>query len=186
MTILNQVLEANERFVATAPAEFKNSAPQVSKVPLRQLAIFTCMDTRLVDFLEPALGIKREEAIVIKNAGNSVTGTFEATIRSLMIGVFELDIKEIMVIGHEDCGVSHTSPEKLKSKMLERGISADAIKMVEEEMVNWLEQFYHPEENVLRVVTKIRGNPLLPNDIPVHGLLFNPHSGALKVITAGY
>lgn len=39
------------------------------------------------------------QAKIIKNAGNTVTGPFEATIRSLMVGVFELGVKEIMVMG---------------------------------------------------------------------------------------
>ena len=89
MTILNQILESNDAFTKSLPTEFINSDPKLSKVPLRQLAIFTCMDTRLVEFLEPALGISREDAIVIKNAGNSVTGSFEATIRSLMVGIYD-------------------------------------------------------------------------------------------------
>ena len=186
MTILNQVLQANTTFTQSLPKEFIESVPAVSKVPLRQLAIFTCMDTRLVDFLEPALGIKREEAIVIKNAGNSVTGSFEATIRSLIVGIFELHIQEIMVIGHEDCGVSHTTAKELREKMLARGISDEAITMIKEEMELWLDRFHHPEENVKQVVEKIRTNPLIPADIPVHGLLFNPYTGKLQLISSGY
>lgn len=186
MTVLKQVFEANSAFVKALPEEFKVSAPGISKVPLRNLAIFTCMDTRLVEFLEPALGVRREEAIVIKNAGNSITGKFEATIRSLIVGIFELNIKEIMVIGHEDCGVSHTTAKELTRKMLARGISNDAIKMVEDEMETWLDNFNYPEENVQQVVEKIRYSPLIPKDVPVHGLLFNPYSGELKLISDGY
>lgn len=186
MTILNRILEANNAFTKSLPIEFINSDPKLSKIPLRQLAIFTCMDTRLVEFLEPALGIRREDAIVIKNAGNSVTGSFESTIRSLMVGIYELNVKEIMVIGHEDCGVSNTSAKDISEKMLARGISRDAIKMVEEEMALWLDRFNHPEENVQHVVGKIRNNPLIPRDVPVHGLLFNPHDGNLKLISSGY
>lgn len=186
MTILNQVFESNDKFTKSLPLEFINSDPKLSKVPLRQLAIFTCMDTRLVEFLEPALGISREDAVVIKNAGNSVTGNFEATIRSLLVGIFELNVTEIMVIGHEDCGVSHTSAKELSEKMLARGISRDAIKMIDEELTLWLDRFQHPEENVQYVVGKIRNNPLIPSDVPVHGLLFNPHDGSLKLISCGY
>ena len=48
MTILNQIMEANSAFTKYLPIEFINSDPKLSKIPLRQLAIFTCMDTRLV------------------------------------------------------------------------------------------------------------------------------------------
>ncbi|MBP2641372.1 MAG: Carbonate dehydratase [Firmicutes bacterium] len=186
MNILDQVLAANHHFVEHLPDEYIHYCPETSKLPTRQLAIFTCMDTRLVDFLEPAMGIKRGEAKMIKNAGNSVTGPFESTIRSLIVGIYELGVKEVMVIGHLDCGIAHTSAEGLIQKMLERGISPDAIKMVEAELKNWIDHFHHPVDNIEEVVIKIRSNPLIPKDVPVHGLLFNPQSGQLEVIVDGY
>jgi len=97
-----------------------------------------------------------------------------------------LGVKEVMVIGHLDCGIAHTSAEGLIQKMLERGISPDAIKMVEAELKNWIDHFHHPVDNIEEVVIKIRSNPLIPKDVPVHGLLFNPQSGQLEVIVDGY
>ncbi|MEN6412060.1 MAG: carbonic anhydrase [Veillonellales bacterium] len=185
MNILEQVLAANRLFVAHLPSEFADDS-YISKLPKRQLAIFTCMDTRLVDFLEPALGIGRGEAKVIKNAGNSVTGMFEATIRSLVVAIFELNVNEVMVIGHLDCGVAHSSSRGLIEKMLARGISPDAIKMVEPELEQWIDQFHHPVDNVEQVVAKIRTNPLIPKDVPIHGLIFNPRSGEIEVVVNGY
>ena len=186
MQILEQVLAANKDFVGNLSDEFIYHYAVTDKLPKRQLAIFTCMDTRLVDFLEPAMGIKHGEAKVIKNAGNSVTGPFEATIRSLIVGIFELGVKEVIVIGHLDCGVSNTSSQNLTEKMLKRGISPDAIKMVEKELEDWLDNFHNPMDNVEKVVIKIRSNPLIPKDVPIHGLMFNPHTGELKVVVDGY
>ncbi len=174
----------NRAFVESLPDHCLECEPD--KLPSRQLALFTCMDTRLVDFLEPAMGINRGEVKVIKNAGNSVTGPFEATIRSLVIGIFELDVKEVMVVGHLDCGMCDTTSETLVKKMLARGISPDAIKMVEKELEDWVDHFHHPEDNVREAVFKIRTNPLIPKDVPVHGLLFNPHTGELQVLVDGY
>lgn len=186
MNTLDQILQANEHFVKNLPVEFTSIHTGADKFPSRKLAIFTCMDTRLVDFLEPAMGISRGQAKVIKNAGNSVTGPFEATIRSLVISIFELGVKEIVVIGHLDCGLATADSQKLIRKMLARGISADAIKMIEKEMENWVDHFHHPLENVEEAVSKIRSNPLIPNDVPVHGLMFNPHTGDLNVVVNGY
>lgn len=186
MTILDEMLEANKTFVKALPVDFRDYYPPVSKMPHREIAVFTCMDTRLVDFLEPALGIKRGEGKVIKNAGNSVTGPFGATIRSLIVSVFELGVKEIFVIGHLDCGLSHTTSKSLIDKMLKRGISPDAIKMIDKELENWIDHFHHPVDNLEEVVVKIRSNPLIPKDVPVHGLLFNPNTGTVEVIVNGY
>ncbi|WP_378953452.1 beta-class carbonic anhydrase [Pelosinus sp. sgz500959] len=188
MNILDQVLKANRTFVEQLPNEYVeyHNCPKNSKYPNRHLAIFTCMDTRLVNFLEVAMGIKRGEAKVIKNAGNTITGPFEATIRSLLVGIFELDIKEILVIGHLDCGVAKTTGQSLIQKMLARGISADAIKMVKKDLEEWIDNFHNPEENIIETVSQIRNNPLIPQDVPVHGLILDPHTGELKLLVDGY
>lgn len=187
LDVLEQILQANKQFVAKLQHEDMEAwSAGKNKLPSRQLAIFTCMDTRLVEFLEPAMGISRGQAKVIKNAGNTITGPFEATIRSLVIGIFELGVKEIVVIGHLDCGMAATDSGKLIRKMLDRGISPDAIKMIEKAMESWIDHFHHPLENVEEVVLKIRSNPLIPKDVPVHGLMFNPHTGELSVVINGY
>jgi len=187
MTTLAQIVQANKHFVEKIPGQhLYEKGHTISKFPNRQVAIFTCMDTRLVDFLEPAMGIKRGEVKIIKNAGNTITGPFASTIRSLLVAVFELGVKEIMVIGHLDCGMSHSNAEELTKKMLARGISPDAIKMVEGELKVWLDHFYDPVENVKTTVYKIRSNPLIPKDVPVHGLIFNPDNGVIEIIEDGY
>lgn len=186
MNTLEQITAANQQFVTNLPEEYINYCPWTSKLPKRQLAVFTCMDTRLVDFLEPALGIRRGEAKVIKNAGNSVTGPFEATIRSLVISIFELGVKEILVIGHFDCGMSHASSQELVAKMRARGISSEAIHMVEKELEDWIDHFHHPIDNVEEAVRKIRNNPLIPKDVPVHGMMFNPQTGEVTIVVDGY
>jgi len=186
MYALEQILMVNRSFVQNSSNEFKRTAHLIGKVPRKRLAIFTCMDTRLVDFLEPALGIAREDAVIIKNAGNTITGSFEATIRSLVIAIFELGVQEIMVIGHEDCGVAHSESKGIIVKMRDRGISYDAIKMIQEEFEHWIDTFHRPCENVREVVGKIRYNPLIPKDVPVHGLIFDPHLGELTVLVDGY
>lgn len=186
MAILDEVMAANRNFVAHLPEDFAGEEIKDSKLPNRHLAIVTCMDTRLVEFLEAALGIKRGNAKIIKNAGNTVTGPFEATIRSLMVGVFELDVKEIMVIGHHDCGVAHASSKGLIEKMIKRGISPAAIKMIQHELEEWIDGFHEPFQNIEQAVAKIQSNPLIPDDVPVHGLIFDPKSGKIDIVVNGY
>lgn len=63
----------------------------------------TCMDTRLVELLPAALGLKNGDVKIIKNAGAVISNPFGSAVRSLLIAIFELGVKEIMVIGHTDC-----------------------------------------------------------------------------------
>lgn len=186
MRVLEQVIQANKEFLEKRAADKLEYQAAISKIPTKNLAIFTCMDTRLVDFLEPALGIERGAAKVIKNAGNTITGLFHSSIRSLLVAIFELDVKEIMVIGHYDCGIAHATATGLIAKMLDRGICPGAIKMIEKDLETWLDGFHHPVENVKNVVLQIRTNPLIPGDVPIHGLMFEPHTGEIEVVISGY
>jgi carbonic anhydrase len=145
------------------------------------------MDTRLVDFLEPAMGIKRGDAKIIKNAGNILVDPLHGgVIRSLVAAIFMLGVEEVFVIGHRDCGMADVDPEKLKSDMISRGISLAAIETLVPDLGKWLGAFACPEENVCEVVGKIRANPLIPADVPIHGLIFCPNDGRLEVMVDGY
>jgi len=181
MNLLNTILLANSKFVH--PGAF----PPLPKNPKKQFAIFTCMDTRLVDFLEPAMGIKRGDAKVIKNAGNTLVDPLHGgVIRSLVAAIFMLGVDEIFVIGHEDCGMASVDPEKLKSDMITRGVPAESIEKHVPDLAQWIGAFGCPHENVGDVVGKIRLNPLIPADVPVHGLIFCPNDGRLDVVVNGY
>ena len=49
--LTQQILKANERFVKQSLSQ--GGFDEVSKYPSRNLAVLTCMDTRLLSFLEP-------------------------------------------------------------------------------------------------------------------------------------
>ncbi|MDD2736593.1 MAG: carbonic anhydrase [Desulfuromonadaceae bacterium] len=181
MNLLDSILAVNRTFVR--PGAFS----PLPKNPKKQFALFTCMDTRLVDFLEPAMGIKRGDAKIIKNAGNILVDPLHGgVIRSLVAAIFMLGVEEVFVIGHEDCGMSNVDPEQLKRDMIARGISPLSIETLVPDLAQWLGAFACPEENVSEVVGKIRTNPLIPVDVPIHGLIFCPNDGRLEVVVDGY
>jgi len=181
MTQLDSIMAANREFIRP------NAFPPLPKSPKKQIAIFTCMDTRLVDFLEPAMGLSRGEAKVIKNAGNTIVDPMSgAVIRSLVAGIFMLGVDEVFVIGHRDCGMAEIDSESVKRDMVSRGITPDVIDIHVPDLKQWLGIFSHPIENIERVVKIIRHNPLIPKDVPIHGLLFCPNDGHLEIVVNGY
>jgi carbonic anhydrase len=173
--VLDDILAHNARFVA------EREQP-VSRAPARKIALFTCMDTRLVDFLEPALGLRRGDAKLIKNAGNTIVDPTGGVIRSLVVAVHALGCEAILVVGHRDCGMAEIDVEDLQARMIARGVPAEAISALRPGLAEWLGAFRDPDENVRRVVGQIRQNPLIPDDVPVHGLMFDPASGRLDVL----
>ncbi|HEX7476173.1 MAG TPA: carbonic anhydrase [Polyangiales bacterium] len=179
MALLHEVLAHNAHWVA------ERNRP-LTKAPQKKVIIFTCMDTRLVDFLEPALGLKRGDAQMIKNAGNTLVDAGGGVVRSLVVAIHALGCEEIFVIGHRDCGMAQLDKEALRRKMLESGVPEEAINALHPTLGEWLGGFHDPLGNVERVVRLLRENPLIPKSVPVHGLMFDPSSGALKVLVDGY
>ena len=107
--MIDEILAYNRAFVTN-----KGYKPYTtSKYPDRKLAIVTCMDTRLIELLPAALGIKNGDAKIIKNAGGVIVHPFGSAVRSLLIAIYELNVEEIMIIGHTDCGVGSIDIEAM-------------------------------------------------------------------------
>ncbi|HNR26352.1 MAG TPA: carbonic anhydrase [Methanobacteriaceae archaeon] len=170
--MIDKVLKANEEFTQ----EFEPK--KMSHMPQKKLSIVTCMDTRLTGFLEPALGIERGDAKIIKNAGNTVAG--RDVIRSVAASIFALGVEEVMIIGHTNCGMANVDPKKLESAMEERGIDPEEIAKVD--IKEWIGAIDSEESNVIQVVEQIKSSPLIPDDVPIHGLIIDIESGELKVL----
>lgn len=179
MSLLSEVIEHNARWVA------ERNRP-IGKVPQKKVVIFTCMDTRLIEFLEPALGLRRGDAQTIKNAGNTLIDPGGGVVRSLVVAIHALGCEEILVIGHKDCGMAQLDEVKLRQKMLDSGVPATAIDALRPGLSEWLGGFHNPLGNVTRVVSLLRDNPLIPRSVPIHGMIFDPANGALTVLVDGY
>ncbi len=179
MALLDEIMAHNARFVT-------DRERPITKQPAKKIAIFTCMDTRLVEFLEPAMGVRRGDAKMIKNAGNTLIDPTGGVIRSLVVAVFALGCEEIYVIGHEDCGMTQIDEGDLRRRMLSRGVPAEAIDALQPSLREWLGAFADPKGNVLRVVEALKRNPLFPADVPIHGMMFDPFAGRLELLVNGY
>ncbi|HEY2732429.1 MAG TPA: carbonic anhydrase [Polyangiales bacterium] len=179
MALLHKVLKHNAEWVSA------RSRP-LSKAPQKRVVIFTCMDTRLVEFLEPALGLRRGDAQMVKNAGNTLVDPGGGVVRSLVVAIHGLGCEEVFVIGHTDCGMSQIDESALKRTMLASGVPEAAIENLHPSLGEWLGGFHNPLRNVERVVKLLRDNPLIPRAVPIHGLMFDPGSGALQLLVDGY
>lgn len=179
MNIVDEIIRANVSFLQ------KNHPVKLDKIPRWKTAIVTCMDTRLVNLLESAAGIERGDVKMIKIAGNVVGRGLNDVIKSLMVCVYELQVREIIVIGHYECGMEKTSSESMAEHMRERGINEDIIADIKPTLKNWADLFCRPEQNVIDSVNNIRSCKYLPADIPVHGFIIHPATGKLDLIAGG-
>ena len=73
MSLLDDILAHNREYVEDQNTGYVDTDTKCSKMPSREMAIVTCMDTRLVNFLEDSMDIGRGEAKIVKTAGNCIT-----------------------------------------------------------------------------------------------------------------
>lgn len=182
---LEEILKFNKEFVEKKEYEKYNT----TKYPDKKIAILSCMDTRLTELLPKALDLKNGDAKIIKNAGGTVIHPFGSAMRSLLICVYEFDIKEIFVIGHYDCGVSSMDTDKMIKKMIEKGIDVqtlDTLSRAGIKVKKWLHGFDCVEESVRESVTKVKNHPLMPSNVAIHGLIMDPLTGRLDVAVNGF
>lgn len=186
--VIDEILDHNERFVQ------RNTLSSIGHAPRRRMAVVTCMDCRLVQMFEQALGLERGDVLELRTAGATISKPERADgandlIRSLAGGIYLLGVREVAVIGHTQCGLAHANPTALTASMQALGVDPQAL--IEKEklgnvqgLMDWLGAFDDVHINVKEVVNVIRDSPYLPK-IPVHGLVIDINTGELEVVDRG-
>ena len=178
MSNIDNILAFNREYVASKGYEKHIT----DKYPDKKLAILSCMDTRLSVLLPEALGLQNGDAKIIKNAGAVVISPWDSVMRSLIVAVYELGVKEVMVIAHTTCGACHMSFSHFQDEMLERGIPESNLSRTDIDLDSWMEGFNDTEDSVKKTVGTILNHPLIPKDIIVRGFIIDSVTGALTEI----
>lgn len=155
--------------------------------PARGFAILTCMDARL----DPAryAGLAEGDAHVIRNAGGRAS---DDAIRSLVISHKLLGTREWFVIHHTDCGMQLFDGDiiagLLETSRATASFDGQTWTNPESEggstaghYVQWL-AFKDLTKSVVDDVKRIREHPLTPDDVPVHGFVYDVKTGRLLPI----
>jgi carbonic anhydrase len=181
--IVDEVLAANERYVATFGDKGKLPLP-----PARHFAILTCMDARV----QPSkyAGLAEGDAHVIRNAGGRAT---DDAIRSLVISYKLLGTNEWFVIHHTDCGMQLFTDDVMGG-LLEHSLETATIdasgwhdvgKKIPGspvgKFIKWL-TIQDAEGSVVDDVTRIRTHPLVPGNIPIYGYIYDVRTGKLNEV----
>jgi carbonic anhydrase len=182
---VDDILLQNERFLQ------QTRLPLIGHTPRKQLAVVTCMDCRLVHMFEQALGLERGDVLELRTAGATISeperaGGANDLIRSLAGGIYLLGVREVMVVGHTQCGLAHADVTALIASMQALGV--DPQDLIEQEklgdkegLLRWLGAFNDVHVNVREVTRVIRSSPYLPR-VPVHGLVIDINTGKLAMV----
>ncbi len=166
MSVVEEVLQANEQY----SREFEKGS--LAMPPSRRFAVLTCMDARI----DPAraLGLEEGDAHVIRNAGGLAS---DDALRSVVISHTLLGTREVVVIGHTDCGMLTFTNDDLRSRLAEeRGVDATHVDF---------QPFSDVAERVRASVRRLRETPLLPDDYAVSGFVYHVETGELTPVAVG-
>ncbi|BEP13421.1 carbonic anhydrase [Acidothermaceae bacterium B102] len=162
MDLVQRMLAANAEYVGT------HGWHELATRPGKQLAVVTCMDSRIDAFA--ALGLELGDAHVLRNAGGVVT---DDTIRSLTLSQRALGTRHVILIHHTRCGLHGIDEEAFREQMqAETGMKPP-----------WsLEAFTDIEADVRSSMTRVRTSPYLPHRDSVYGLILDVDSGQLTPV----
>ena len=165
MTAIDDALNANREFAR------RFSQSYLSRRPARQLAVVTCLDARL--HVEEALGLANGDANILRNAGAIVT---DDVLRSLVFSHQVLGTREIMIVGHTECGLLRFDGQELGAR-LERQFGPAPSPLA-------FHVFDDLEANISRQVQKIKSHPWLKSAL-VRGFAYDVKTGMLNELKGG-
>lgn len=160
----DELVAGNQRFAES----FDSHLLQVR--PTRQMAIVTCMDSRM-DIFE-LLGLGNGEAHIIRNAGGVIT---DDVIRSLCLSQRYLGTREVVLVHHTDCGLQMVTEDGLKAELeAEIGVKP------------WwaVESFDDPYVDVRQSMKRLEMTPFVPFKGNVRGFVYDVQTGLLEEVFA--
>jgi carbonic anhydrase len=164
MSVIDVLIAQNEAFADSLPEQHLDVRPS------RELAIVTCMDSRLDVFA--ALGLGNGEAHVLRNAGGVIT---DDVIRSLAISQRLLGTREVMLIHHSDCGMQKVSDDGFRAELqADTGVAPSFA----------IESFKDLDADVHQSILRVRRSAFLPHRDAVRGFVYDVDSHRLREVVA--
>jgi len=160
--VIDELVANNRSFADSIPATHLDVRPS------RQLAIVTCMDSRLDVFA--ALGLQDGEAHVLRNAGGVIT---DDVIRSLAVSQRRLGTREVMLIHHTDCGMQTLTDDGFRAELQAATGVAPAFA---------IESFTDIDADVRQSILRVRRSPFVPHRDRVRGFVFDVDDHRLREI----
>ena len=164
MSIIDEALSANE----TIAKDYEVSR---GKAPAPRIAIVTCADPRLSDIVQ-MLGLADGDVDMIRNVGTVID---DDSVRSLIVSTRVLGTREIMIINHNDCGMSKFADSELEDR-LRKDTGTATIAPAR------FYSFTDVEQNTREQVQKARSHPWISPEVPVRGFIYDVNSGRLSEV----
>jgi carbonic anhydrase len=118
------------------------------------------------------LGLTDGDVDMIRNVGTVID---DDSVRSLIVSTRVLGTREIMIINHNDCGMSKFAGSELEDRLREdTGMAPIAPAR--------FYSFTDVEQNTREQVQKARSHPWISPEVPVRGFIYDVNSGRLSEV----
>jgi carbonic anhydrase len=162
MTAIDELLRRNAELGNIVPGD--RSSPR----PSMQVAILTCMDSRIRVF--EIFGLKQGEAHVLRNAGGVVT---DDMIRSLALSQRKLGTREVLLVHHTNCGLELVTEDDFK----------DELEQDSGMRPTWsVEAFREVKDSVRGSMNRVRHSAFVPHRGNVRGFVYDVRTGELTEV----
>jgi carbonic anhydrase len=164
MSLIDEGMNANKTIAGSYD-------PDGGKPPAPKIAIVTCADPRLSGITR-MLGLADADVDMIRNVGTVID---DDSVRSLIISTRLLGTREIMIINHNDCGMTKFADPELQARLRdETGKSPIAPAT--------FYSFTDAEENTREQILKARSHPWISPDVAVRGFVYDVYTGRLSEV----
>ena len=179
-----EAIEANAVFISRIERDRLRREPPTGRV------VVTCMDSRIN--LE-AIGIPAFAADGGNDSRVAIIRTAGARCpeRSLFLALFKANVDEILVLGHTECALvaAHTEITSIIEVLQARVDGRDLDSFLErigassdEDVRRWLGTIPGSVEGVLAQIEVIRSLPFVPQEIAVHGFVYDVDTGEVHPV----
>ena len=190
MALFNELLERNRLYAKgegnLGLQEIKEAREETIKGQKPDVLLIMCSDSRLTDsiFLE-----KPGEVFTIRVAGNVVIG--EDVKATIEYGVNHLKVKEVVVMGHENCGAVGSAFSYAKTKQCDEEHLKNLLEHISQNFENTegtLEEKYEKlvKENVKKTIEKLKSMECIKKGIErgmkLIGAYYKLSTGEVEVI----
>jgi carbonic anhydrase len=159
-----------DRVLADNTAYAAAAQPPTERRPARRIAVVTCMDVRIDVY--GALGLRRGDAHVLRNAGGIAT---DDTIRSLALSQWLLGTRTVLVVQHTDCALQGLHEPAFRHR-LHQSVGQSP---------HWnVEAFVDLDSNVRESVRRLTDSPYLVYRDRIYGFVLDVSTGRLRALTS--
>jgi len=136
--------------------------------------------------------VSREHLIVLNCVGPYISDPYDSILRSVIIAVYQENVKEITIIGAARSNHSSQIGVEIVELMKRNGVQEQKINTMNylfsysnpgfmaNNLKEWLQGSETVVQGIQNTVELIQRHPLLPQEIKVNGLLLNTENGKFQ------